>query len=180
MLQLGQIKQAPTTLKKRGVLHLHTIGPLSMSGLSRLSSFAACLGAFESQIAACSLRLSLGAKPLSMERRVLIRSPTGQDALLAVQVFELSGITSAVSLHAEALVQHLRHGASCVLPVEEALTGAALKIVVDHIAAQPTWSDIPVLLMTHSGADSEVMQRVVAELGNVTLMECPLRARQRQ
>ena len=115
-----------------------------------------------------------------MERRVLIRSPTGQDALLAVQVFELSGITSAVSLHAEALVQHLRHGASCVLPVEEALTGAALKIVVDHIAAQPIWSDIPVLLMTRSGADSEVMQRAIAELGNVTLMERPLRARQRQ
>lgn len=94
-----------------------------------------------------------------MERRVLSCSPTGQDALLAVQVFELSGITSAVSLHAEELVQLLRHGASCVLLVEEALTGAAMKIVVDHIAAQPTWSVIPVLLMTRSGADSEVVQR---------------------
>lgn len=110
-----------------------------------------------------------------MERRVLICAPTGQDALLAVQVFEQSSILSAVSLHVEELVQHLRYGAGCLLLVEEVLTGAAMKIVADYIAAQPTWSDIPVLLMTRSGADSEVVQRAVAELGNVTLMERPVR-----
>ncbi len=110
-----------------------------------------------------------------MERRVLICAPTGQDALLAVQVLEHSGIPSAVSLHAEELVQQLRHGAGCVLLVEEALTGGAMKIVAAYIAAQPTWSDIPVLLMTRSGADSDVVQRAVAELGNVTLMERPVR-----
>ncbi len=110
-----------------------------------------------------------------MERRVVICAPTGQDALLAVQVLEHSGIPSAVSLHAEELVQQLRHGAGCVLLVEEALTGNAMKIVAAYIAAQPTWSDIPVLLMTRSGADSDVVQRAVAELGNVTLMERPVR-----
>ena len=110
-----------------------------------------------------------------MERRVVICAPTGQDALLAARVFEQSGITSAVSLHAEELVQHLRCGAGCVLLVEEALMGNAMKTVADHMAAQPTWSDIPVLLMTRSGADSEVVQRAVSELGNVTLMERPVR-----
>ena len=110
-----------------------------------------------------------------MERRVVICAPTGQDALLAVKVFEQSGIASAVSLHAEELVRHLRHGAGCVLLVEEALMGDAMKMVADYMAAQPTWSDIPVLLMTRSGADSEVVQRAVSELGNVTLMERPVR-----
>ena len=110
-----------------------------------------------------------------MERRVVICAPTGQDALLAVQVFEQSGIASAVSLHTEELVQHLHHGAGCVVLLEEALAGDAMTTVADYIAAQPTWSDIPVLLMTRKGADSEVVQRAMSELGNVTLMERPVR-----
>ncbi len=110
-----------------------------------------------------------------MERRVVICAPTGQDALLAVRVFEAAAISSAVALHAEELIQQLHHGAGCVLLVEEALTGTAMTIVSEYMAAQPTWSDIPVLLLTRSGADSEVVQRAVAELGNVTLMERPVR-----
>ena len=110
-----------------------------------------------------------------MERRVVICAPTGQDALLAVRVFEAAAISSAVALQADELIQQLRHGAGCVLLVEEALTGAAMGIVGDYMAAQPTWSDIPVLLLTRSGADSDVVQRAVAELGNVTLLERPVR-----
>ena len=110
-----------------------------------------------------------------MERRVVICAPTGQDALLAVRVFEAASISSAVALHADELVAQLRHAAGCVVLVEEALTGSAMKVVGDYMAAQPTWSDIPVLLLTRSGADSEVVQRAVAELGNVTLLERPVR-----
>jgi signal transduction histidine kinase len=110
-----------------------------------------------------------------MERRVVICAPTGQDALLAVRVFESASVSSAVALHAQELIEQLRHGAGCVVLVEEALTGSAMKIVGEYIAAQPTWSDIPVLLLTRSGADSEVVQRAVAELGNVTLLERPVR-----
>lgn len=110
-----------------------------------------------------------------MERRVVICAPTGQDALLAVRVFEAASISSAVALEAEELVAQLRHAAGCVVLVEEALTGSAMKVVGDYMASQPTWSDIPVLLLTRSGADSEVVQRAVAELGNVTLLERPVR-----
>ena len=110
-----------------------------------------------------------------MECRVVICAPTGQDALLAVKVFEQSGIASVVSLQAEELVQHLRHGAGCVLLVEEALLDGNMNIVANYMATQPTWSDIPVLLLTRSGADSQVVQRAVSELGNVTLMERPVR-----
>ena len=110
-----------------------------------------------------------------MQCRVVICAPTGQDALLAVKVFEQSGIDSVVSLQAQELVQHLRRGAGCVLLVEEALLDGNMNIVANYMATQPTWSDIPVLLMTRSGADSQVVQRAVSELGNVTLMERPVR-----
>ncbi|MBC7548032.1 MAG: HAMP domain-containing histidine kinase, partial [Polaromonas sp.] len=109
-----------------------------------------------------------------MDSRVVICAPSGEDALLAMRVFDAASMSSAVALHVEELIEQLRHGAGCVLLVEEVLTGNAMKIVGDYIAAQPSWSDIPVLLLTRSGADSDVVQRAVAELGNVTLLERPV------
>ena len=110
-----------------------------------------------------------------MDRRVVICAPTAQDALLAVRVFEAAALSTAVVMHADELIQQLNHGAGCVLLVEEALIGNAMETVRDYMIAQPTWSDIPVLLLTRSGADSEVVHRAVAELGNVTLLERPVR-----
>jgi signal transduction histidine kinase len=94
---------------------------------------------------------------------------------MAVRMYEAATITSSVALHADELVQQLLRGVGCVLLVEEALTGNALKTVGDYMTTQPTWSDIPVLLLTCSGADSAVVRRAVAELGNVTLLERPVR-----
>ena len=110
-----------------------------------------------------------------MDRRIVICAPTGQDVLLAVRAFEAAALSSAVVLRVDELIQQLCHGAGCVLLVEEALTDSAMKMVREYMTAQPTWSDIPVLLLTRSGADSAVVQRAVMELGNVTLLERPVR-----
>ena len=110
-----------------------------------------------------------------MDRRIVICAPTGQDVLLAVRAFEAAALSSAVVLRVDELIQQLCHGAGCVLLVEEALTDSAMKMIREYMTAQPTWSDIPVLLLTRSGADSAVVQRAVMELGNVTLLERPVR-----
>jgi signal transduction histidine kinase/CheY-like chemotaxis protein len=43
------------------------------------------------------------------------------------------------------------------------------------IANQPPWSDLPVLLLTGQGADSITVARALQSLGNVTLLERPVR-----
>ena len=43
------------------------------------------------------------------------------------------------------------------------------------LAAQPPWSDLPVLVLTRSGADSAALDEAVRTLGNVTLLERPVR-----
>ena len=43
------------------------------------------------------------------------------------------------------------------------------------LAAQPPWSDLPVLVLTRSGADSAELDEAVRTLGNVTLLERPVR-----
>ena len=50
-----------------------------------------------------------------------------------------------------------------------------MRPLAEYVASQPTWSDIPILLLTRSGADSLDVRRAVERLGNVTLMERPVR-----
>ncbi|MCZ8258459.1 MAG: response regulator [Polaromonas sp.] len=66
-------------------------------------------------------------------------------------------------------------GAGALLLVEEVISGKGMRLLADYVATQPTWSDIPILLLTRSGADSQDVQRAVELLGNVTLVERPVR-----
>ena len=43
------------------------------------------------------------------------------------------------------------------------------------LAGQPPWSDLPVLLLTRAGADSQIAAQTLRTLGNVTLLERPVR-----
>lgn len=110
-----------------------------------------------------------------MERRIVICAPTGQDASLTARVFDSVDIGNMVSSSPADLLDQLATGAGAILLVEEAISGAALRPLAEYVAAQPTWSDIPILLLTRSGADSLDVQRAVEHLGNVTLLERPVR-----
>ncbi len=110
-----------------------------------------------------------------MERRILICAPTGQDATLTSRVFESVGIASLVCRDLGIMLEQIPNGAGALLLVEEVIGGTGMRLLADHVLAQPTWSDIPILLLTRSGADSVDAQRAVDHLGNVTLLERPVR-----
>ncbi|HEY1102362.1 MAG TPA: response regulator [Burkholderiaceae bacterium] len=110
-----------------------------------------------------------------MEHGIVVCAPTGQDAPLAARVFTAAGITSTICRDVEALVGQIVRGAGALLLVEEVISGKAIKPLLDYVAVQPTWSDIPILLLTRSGADSVDVRRAVEHLGNVTLLERPVR-----
>jgi len=111
-----------------------------------------------------------------VERRIVICTPTGQDAALTSRVFRSVNIASMVCRDAGELLEQLPRGAGALLLAEEMISGSAMRLLAEYVAAQPTWSDIPVLLLTRSGADSLDVRRAVDRLGNVTLMERPVRA----
>ncbi|MDB5965620.1 MAG: hybrid sensor histidine kinase/response regulator [Polaromonas sp.] len=110
-----------------------------------------------------------------MERRIVICAPTGQDAVLTSKVFQSVSIGSIICANTSALLEQLALGAGALLLVEEVITGGLMRPLADYVAAQPTWSDIPILLLTRNGADSLDVQRAVEHLGNVTLLERPVR-----
>lgn len=110
-----------------------------------------------------------------MERCIVICAPVGQDASLTAKVLASVGIGSIICKTVPQLVDQLKRGAGAILIVEDVISGAAMRPLAEYVAAQPTWSDIPLLLLTRSGADSIEVQRAVELLGNVTLVERPVR-----
>ncbi|PWF43084.1 hybrid sensor histidine kinase/response regulator [Massilia glaciei] len=110
-----------------------------------------------------------------MENRILIYAPTGQDAALASKMLTLSKVDNMVVKNASELSEQLLAGAGAVLTVEEALSPGGIKALGDHVQRQPGWSDLPVMLLTHRGPDSPGVRRAIAALGNVTLLERPVR-----
>jgi signal transduction histidine kinase len=108
------------------------------------------------------------------ERRILVHALIEQDALLAQKVLASAGMKTSLCANSADTIRQLREGAGAMLIVEELIpeTGPALR---SYLEQQPAWSDLPILVLTKHGSDSLEAQRAVEQLGNVTLLERPVR-----
>src|SRR4029453_8421033 len=66
-------------------------------------------------------------------------------------------------------------GAGAILLPEEAASFTHNAGLRQLLASQPAWSDLPILILTRPGADSAESNEAVRTLGNVTLLERPIR-----
>lgn len=110
-----------------------------------------------------------------MERRILIYPAVAQDGLLAGKVLGSAGLETLICDGTEAVLAELARGAAALLVVEEVIAGAAMAPLKRFVDAQPAWSDLPFLVLTKRGADTLEAQRALEQLGNVTLVERPVR-----
>ena len=115
------------------------------------------------------------AEPAFHEETVLILAPTSKDAALSRKVLEEAGIACAVCRDLGELCVGIDSGAGVAMLGEEALTAESLNLLRLAVRRQPAWSDFPLLILTEQGADSEVVLRTLETLGNVTLLERPVR-----
>ncbi|MDP9171676.1 MAG: PAS domain S-box protein [Acidobacteriota bacterium] len=110
--------------------------------------------------------------------RVLVVAPYGRDAELFSQILGHAGIPSALYSDVTSLSAAIRAGGAAAIVADEALTRANIQVLASALEEQPAWSDFPVLLLTGGGEATEASQyrlRVLAPLGNITLIERPLR-----
>ena len=107
--------------------------------------------------------------------RVLALVPTSKDASVTRSLLSSTGIPVEICQTFDTLVEELRSGAAAILLPEEAVAPAHNTSLREILAAQPPWSDLPVLVLTRSGADSADLDEAVRTLGNVTLLERPVR-----
>jgi len=110
-----------------------------------------------------------------LDRRVLLLAPTARDAETTEEFLRASGITVESFWTLAALLDTLDQGAAAIVVAEEALTAGLLARLSDLLSNQSPWSDLPVLILTHAGADSPTIRMAVRALGNVTLLERPVR-----
>jgi signal transduction histidine kinase len=115
------------------------------------------------------------AEPRVGEESVLILAPTAKDAKLCRAVLSEAGVDCVVSGDMADLCRGIQAGAGIAVLSEEALTAQGLQALRVVIRRQPAWSDFPLLVLTEEGADSEVALRTLETLGNVTLLERPVR-----
>jgi PAS domain S-box-containing protein len=110
----------------------------------------------------------------TLEARILVLSPIGKDAQLLANVLAQAGMQAQIVADMLALCEEGSRGAGALLLAEETLRGHPAQALRMLIEAQPPWSDLPLLILTASGADSPTAQYAMERLGNVTLLERPL------
>ena len=108
----------------------------------------------------------------------LIFAPHGRDAAIAQALLREAGIEAVICANVSELAGALDETAAFVVLTEEALSVADLGAVAGRAAAQPPWSDLPFIVLTHRGGEPDrnpVAARLSRWLSNVTFLERPFR-----
>jgi len=111
------------------------------------------------------------------EQRTLVLAPTGKDAALICAALNHARIANEVCRNAAELAEQCRHGVGAVLVAEEGLNKpASRRLMQDIVERQPSWSDLPVVLLAKGGVPTRQVGEITRSLGNVTLLERPVSA----
>jgi signal transduction histidine kinase/ActR/RegA family two-component response regulator len=113
----------------------------------------------------------------TVPERVLLVAPTGRDATLAAAALQSGHLHVLACRDVSHAVTELGAGAGALLVALEALDTRGVEHLARWSAHQPAWSDLPVIVFTSASSPVEpgVTLDRLASLGNVTLLERPLR-----
>ena len=113
-----------------------------------------------------------------MDDRVLILAPRGRDAFVAADLLRRGAIAAEIVPDLATLVTELARGVAAVLITEEALAAEDRSALSAWVAAQPTWSDLPFVMLANGGRAprSAAAAQRLDDLGNVVMLERPLHA----
>ena len=109
------------------------------------------------------------------EIRLLVLASSWKDGEIASRVLRDADIHCMVCHDLTELINELERGAGALLLVEEVLTPEALLFLERYVETQPDWSDLSTLVLTYHGANSPLVSDWTERIGNVTLMERPVR-----
>ncbi len=105
---------------------------------------------------------------------VLVLAPVGRDGSLIAGALAKAGIPVLLCVNLTMLCRELEEGAVAIVITTEVFDGEEALALAAILKRQPPWSDIPVLLLS-SGNTADGLEALVSKLGNVTVLERPLR-----
>ena len=111
-----------------------------------------------------------------MKLRILIHAPIGKDARLISEALGQAGIHCVICVHASDITRELAQEFGALFIVSEALNPEILIPLSRFVKQQPSWSDLPIVVLSNRRLDSSEMRTIYSDLGNVTLLERPLQS----
>lgn len=121
---------------------------------------------------------SEGSGRVESGNQVLLLAPMGRDAELLASTLSQSGFEAGICSDMAQLARSVEAGAAVAIVAEEALSGPSSDLLDATLAAQPSWSDLPIIILLAAGAtlaSSRALLSRFARHGNVTLLERPVR-----
>ncbi len=106
---------------------------------------------------------------------MLVLAPTAGDAALTQTLLTEAGLGCHICPDLLGLCREIEAGVAVILLTEEVLADDQSNCLVEVLRRQPPWSDVPILLLSGSGADSPLAAWAMDRLGNVTILERPVR-----
>lgn len=112
----------------------------------------------------------------SRSRLVLVCTPTGRDASIAAALLRDVGGQARAVPGLNELTLAIDDDTCLVVVAEEALRGLDLSGLTAKLSDQPTWSDLPFIILTQKGGGPErnpAAAQLAKRLGNVAFIERP-------
>ena len=108
--------------------------------------------------------------------RVLIIAPVGRDAQGMAELLVGEGFEAQICGSLAECAAHIQSGAGALILTEEALELGSLSHLFEALAAQPSWSELPLIILTTGGESrlARLLELAAQAAGSVTLLERPV------
>ncbi len=116
--------------------------------------------------------------PASESERIAVLAPIGRDGPLIAEFFRRERLECVSCDDAQRFLHELEAGVGAAVFTEEAVTPGLLERLRQLLAAQPPWSDLPLILLSGHGVAGD--RRTLGDLkllGNVTVLDRPVQTR---
>src|SRR5512133_2036678 len=109
---------------------------------------------------------------------IIVVAPTGRDARLICDLLTRVDLQCTVAPDCFEACRRAADGVGAFVVADEVLTDESTALLAGFVGGQPSWSDVPVIVLTGGGQVtllSEARRKKRAPLGNVVLVERPVR-----
>lgn len=113
----------------------------------------------------------------SYSERIAVLAPVERDAAILCDRLSRAGFDCIAAESMDELSELIHGGAGMAVVAKEALRDEALHQLAETLRAQPSWSDLPLIIMTHSGSATSAIDAIlrIIDTTTPTLLERPVR-----
>ena len=116
-------------------------------------------------------------KPSSREHRVLLIPATRRDGDAICAFLGKHRIQCDICTDVAQAAKAVGEDAGVLLLTDQVFAVEGAYLIVQALSRQPSWSDIPVVLLSKVGDESRSMSEIVGRMTNVTLLDRPASTR---